>query len=490
MSEYQYYGFRAIDRPLTDRQMRELRAISTRAAISRTSFSNHYEFGDLKANPRDLLVKYFDASLYFANWLYLEIAFRYSRDVVAVKALRRYASGHTLDIRTTARDVVVAISVESDGESFDTADDGSGWLSSLLGLRADIAGGDERPLYLAWLFDVQCGVIDDDAIESAPPGGLATLSPALESLADIIGLDRDLLAMAAERAPRAARHRRFGTWERWLKRLDTAEHVALLARVARGDGSVSAELMRRFRRHAPRPATRLPPRTASELRAGAEAIATKRRQVAREREDRQRAQRQREERAARQRYLTDLANREHQTWQRVDALVDTKRPRDYDGAVQLLSDLFRHSSACPAASPDFFLPRCAEGEDVAFGIDRVGAAPRALEKRQSHRGHSLEGRVDIANDEGELDTPLLARPRRRVDVDGRCDCWRNGVQRESRTVALELHPIVQARVLDGLELQDVAIERRYPIEILHEQHRSVELHRYFLFSSCANTVLT
>jgi len=54
MSEYQYYEFRAIDRLLTDRQMQELRAISTRAAISRTSFSNYYTFGDLKANPRDL----------------------------------------------------------------------------------------------------------------------------------------------------------------------------------------------------------------------------------------------------------------------------------------------------------------------------------------------------------------------------------------------------------------------------------------------------
>jgi hypothetical protein len=66
---------RAIDRPLTDRQVRELRAISTRAAISRTSFSIHDEYGDLKANARDLLVKYFDASLYFAHWMYLEVAF-------------------------------------------------------------------------------------------------------------------------------------------------------------------------------------------------------------------------------------------------------------------------------------------------------------------------------------------------------------------------------------------------------------------------------
>ena len=118
MSEYQYYEFLAIDRPLTDRQMRELRAISTRAAISRTSFSNHYEYGDLKANPRDLLVNYFDASLYFANWMFLEVAFRYPKGVVDVKALRHYAAGHTLDIRSKGSHVVVAISVESDGESF------------------------------------------------------------------------------------------------------------------------------------------------------------------------------------------------------------------------------------------------------------------------------------------------------------------------------------------------------------------------------------
>ena len=65
----------------------------------------------------------------------------------------------------------------------------------------------------------------------------------------------------------------------------------------------------------------------------------RRHEVARVREDRQRAKREREQRAARERYLTDLAKREQQAWQRVDALIDTKRPRDYDAAMQLLSDL-------------------------------------------------------------------------------------------------------------------------------------------------------
>ena len=340
MSEYQYYEFRAIDRSLTDRQMHELRAISTRAAISRTSFSNYYTFGDLKANRCDLLVRYFDASLYFANWLYLEIVFRYPKDALDIKALRRYRGGHTLDIRATARDIIVAISIESDGESFDTADDGSGWLSSLLPLRGDIAGGDERSLYLSWLSDVQCGVIDDDAIEPALPEGLGALTPALESLADIIGLDRDLVAVAIQGTPQAEPSIFVRDVERWLSGLDTAEHVALLSRVARGDRRVNVELMRRFRQQQARhPATTSPLRTAGELRAGAEAIASKRREVAREREAREHAKRQRDERIARERYLTDLARREHHSWQRVEAMIDTKRPRDYDAAVQLLSDL-------------------------------------------------------------------------------------------------------------------------------------------------------
>ena len=178
--------------------MRELRVISTRATISRTSFSNDYTFGDLKANPRDLLTKYFDASLYFANWLFLEVAFRYPKGAVDVRTLRRYARGQTIEVRSTAQHVVVSISVESDGESFDPADDGSGWLSALIGLRADLASGDDRILYLGWLLDVQSGEIEDNAVEPARPEGLGNLTPALDSFIDIVRIDRDLVTAAAE----------------------------------------------------------------------------------------------------------------------------------------------------------------------------------------------------------------------------------------------------------------------------------------------------
>jgi len=60
MSEYQYYEFQAVDRPLTEKEMGELRSYSTRARITPTSFINDYSWGRFKGNV--------DAFLYLANW--------------------------------------------------------------------------------------------------------------------------------------------------------------------------------------------------------------------------------------------------------------------------------------------------------------------------------------------------------------------------------------------------------------------------------------
>ena len=48
MSKYQFYGFRAIDRPL----------ISSRAEITSQGLINVHNYGDLKAHPGDLLLRF------------------------------------------------------------------------------------------------------------------------------------------------------------------------------------------------------------------------------------------------------------------------------------------------------------------------------------------------------------------------------------------------------------------------------------------------
>jgi hypothetical protein len=68
MSEYQYYEFQAIDRPLTSKQMEELRSFSSRARITATTFVNEYSYGSFKGDADAWMQDYFDAHLYLANW--------------------------------------------------------------------------------------------------------------------------------------------------------------------------------------------------------------------------------------------------------------------------------------------------------------------------------------------------------------------------------------------------------------------------------------
>src|SRR5687767_14427914 len=68
MSEYQYYEFLAIDRPLDRAAQEALRSISSRARITATGFTNHYNWGDLGGDPRGFMEQWFDLHLYVANW--------------------------------------------------------------------------------------------------------------------------------------------------------------------------------------------------------------------------------------------------------------------------------------------------------------------------------------------------------------------------------------------------------------------------------------
>ena len=68
MSTYEYFEFRAVDRPLTDEEMHKLRQYSTRAQITPTSFSNEYNWGNFKGDPEKWMDLYFDAFVHVASW--------------------------------------------------------------------------------------------------------------------------------------------------------------------------------------------------------------------------------------------------------------------------------------------------------------------------------------------------------------------------------------------------------------------------------------
>ena len=170
MSEYQYYEFQTIDRPLTDRQMAELRQISSRAEITPTRLTNVYSYGDFRGDPVELLTTHFDAHLYEANWGAHTLMFGFPRNAVdleqleayRVEAVSEYESGLMVVDRNDRVIVTFASSEEEYGGWIDE-DDSAAWLPSMIALRSDIINGDLRALYLGWLAGATVNDDDDGA---------------------------------------------------------------------------------------------------------------------------------------------------------------------------------------------------------------------------------------------------------------------------------------------------------------------------------------
>jgi hypothetical protein len=68
MSEFQYYEFVAVDRPLSLAVQRKLRVITSRATISAHRLVKTYDWGDFKGDPHALVTQHVDAFLCYTNW--------------------------------------------------------------------------------------------------------------------------------------------------------------------------------------------------------------------------------------------------------------------------------------------------------------------------------------------------------------------------------------------------------------------------------------
>ncbi len=406
MSEYQYYEFQAVDRPLDDREQRELRAISSRATISSTRFANSYSFGDLKVAAATLVDRYFDAHLYLANWGSRALAFRFPKRVLPLEVARRYCRGDSACARAKGDHVIVDLRSEEEGSGWVEDEEGPGHFAAILPMRAHVVSGDLRALYLAWLLCVQSGDLDDADEEPPCPPGLRTLSAPLKAMIDFLRIDRDLVEAAAVRSQDAVEP---GTEDidRWVKSLPDADRAALLARFIEGaEPLLRFDVLRRLRASTAgvQGANVVGPRSVREILAEAERRREAQRHEEEARATRERALREREAAEARGLELDALARREVHAWAKVDAHVATRQPRRYDEAAMLLRDL-RDLGARRGDAPDIearIERLCAEHAGKPSFVRRV-------------RAMLLGGPLDDASAteaNGARPTPVLRRRRR------------------------------------------------------------------------------
>ncbi len=326
MSEYQFFDFQTIDRPLTEEEQAEIHKLSSRVVLTPTQAMFTYQFGDFHGRPEKVLEQYFDAMLYLANWGTRRLMFRFPKSLIDLAQVQPYEVEDVIEFREAGDYIILDIRFDEEGVVFWV--EGEGRLSPLVRLRDDILRQDYRLLYLAWLKAISMNTLDESEREPPVPPGLHSLSSALRRFVDLFEIDEHLLAVAAKASGNQSQVSE-SDLRQAISHLSREECDGYLLRLAWGEPHLSMVLNARLRQGEASPhSTSIASRTVKQLLASAE----------QEREEGKRRQAQEAE-EKRIQELETLARREGEAWQEVETLLQKPSAKTYDQAVQLLSQL-------------------------------------------------------------------------------------------------------------------------------------------------------
>ena len=342
MSEYQYHEWQAVDRVLTPEEQAAVDDLSSHIEVSSSRAVVTYHWSNFRHDPKQVLLKYFDAYFYLANWGSLRLMFRFPRGLLDEADIEPYFVDEFVSFETIGKYQVLDIEINPEDGGYWMEAEAS--LSYFIRLRADLLEGDYRLLYLAWLkamtmdgdpyADEEYEEDDSDiaASEREPPvpPGLKKLSPSLQNFVQVFEIDPFLVQAAAEASPDLKKTLSVD-YRELIERLPREECVDFLARLAEGDPGVGLALRKRLGVFLPQ--ERIQP-------AGRRTIQG----VLQRAKQLEKAEKKRQAEAARQKHIAEmkaLAAREAQVWQQVETLLDTGRKiaSVYDEATALLEKL-------------------------------------------------------------------------------------------------------------------------------------------------------
>jgi hypothetical protein len=176
------------------------------------------------------------------------------------------------------------------------------------------------------------------------PAGLGELSAPLHSLIEFLGIDEDLVEVAAlVSAPLNAGpgRKELAEWIRYLPE-DDKNDLLVTAALQSGD-RWKIELLQRFQQQAARRTSHahatIQPRTVRDLLTAAETRAEERSRQLEAKRVADAVRQKAKDEADRARYLDQLAKSEGEIWNRITAHIQKRQPNEYDKAVSLLIDL-------------------------------------------------------------------------------------------------------------------------------------------------------
>lgn len=338
MSEYRVHEWQTVDRVLTPAEQAAVNQLSSHIEVSPGKAVVTYHWSNFRHDPKEVLLSYFDAYFYQANWGRLRLMFRFPKGILEETELEPYWDGEYVSVETIGEYQVLDIDFNpEDGGWMEETDLD---LSDFIPLRAELLQGDYRLLYLAWLKEMTCfgePVYDEEEdsraydIEPPVPPGLKKLTPSLEHFIRAFNIDPFLVQAASEASPDLQP----------IPSVDYRELVSLLSRsecddfltlLANGDAAAGMAIRKRLGEFLPQsqPVRNAGKRSLAEL--------VQRSHQLKEADQRSRAEETRLKHIAE---MKALAKREPQAWQEVDRLLESgqKSAAVYDQATAQLDKL-------------------------------------------------------------------------------------------------------------------------------------------------------
>ena len=335
MSEYQYVGFRAIEKPVSEKNLEYIHSQSSRAEITPWSFDNEYHFGDFRGNALEMLRRGYEIHLHYSSFGTHKLFIRLPQGLPDKKGAAAYFTEDTLKFIADKEGPGGTLCVEPYYETDDLGPifDIENLLDRLVPLRTEILDGDLRPLFLAHLAICLDYEYDGEETTEAPvPAGLEKLTDAQEALAEFFGLEDALITAASKGTPPTAIHNeRKNEQMEWLKtQSQVTKDEWLLQLISDSHSTVRPEILAKFRKNRKIPAwpTFSKNRTIAQLEGAADEIRQAKKLAAAKNAARQRAKK-----------LASIAAEPEKTLLETEKLVKNRSTDSYREIATLLSDL-------------------------------------------------------------------------------------------------------------------------------------------------------
>jgi len=331
MSEYQFYEFQSVDRPLTTKEQQEIDKWSSRTSPSSTGATFIYNYSDFSKDPKQVVRKYFDAMFYIANWGTKQLMFRFPKELIDRETIQAYCTVDEISLYEYEKCFVLDM-LFSEEESYHDWVDGEGSLSSLIGLRQDILQGDYRSLYLAWLhacwFSREWDEFDQNMPEPPISRPLKPFNGALKSWVELLEIEQSILTVASKTKTRIAKEQSKDV-STLIPLLAETEKDDFLLRLVNEEALLSVKLRKRLQKMLkPSGKHTVSGRTIGEIFQEVEQIE----------QQLLKATQQKRERAE-NKLLKELEAKEATLWKNVSQHISEKKPKEYDAAIVILKDL-------------------------------------------------------------------------------------------------------------------------------------------------------